>query len=324
MVYSLIVGVLWLIFGWMLCRALIRRRFISRRSTYIWIQFFLALTTVSLMGAAVEQSFDQLFAGHSVTVLVKSAAMIGMFHLYYLSLRDIDIEAEHYHFLAYLGPLTLVGGILYFLLFNNETILSRTGFRHLTVGLRDAVMLIYLVSAFLPSSFRLARREQVGSMKVKHIASIIACVCYVGVAVVNIAVLILYVLKVPNAEAFGAPFVILVYIGLLNFVVILLPHRWLVPLQYPSRLYRWWQIRRLAQQIQTMAEFQRPSLVLSRRELLPDQLELTIYRLLIFILDHYPLIRIRDEGKTLYHEIQAIVQSSHSYSRLITTLSELV
>lgn len=41
----------------------------------------------------------------------------------------------------------------------------------------------------------------------------------------------------------------------------------------------------------------------------PEQLELAIYRSLIFILDYHPFIRLSKEGETLYSTIHQIVRS---------------
>jgi hypothetical protein len=144
---------LWIVFVWMLRRAFIRHRFTNRRLAYIWIQVFLALVTISLMGETTETVIDQLFADWPVTLFVKTMAMLGMFHLYYVTLRDIDICSHHYRYLAYLGPSALVGGILYFLIYSLSPVIPKSDFRYLTLALRDAVMVAYIVPAFLPSSF---------------------------------------------------------------------------------------------------------------------------------------------------------------------------
>lgn len=315
---------LWIVFAWMLRRAFIRHRFTNRRLAFIWIQVFLALVTVSLMGETREAVIDQLFADWPVTLFVKTMAMLGMFHLYYLTLRDIDISSHRYRYLAYLGPSALVGGILYFLIYSLYPIIPKSDFRYLSLALRDAVMVAYIVPAFLPSSIRLLRLEQVGSMKVKHLASIICCLCYVGIAGANISVAVLHGLHIPQAEQLSTAFVPLVYLGALNFIVILVPHRWLVPLQYPIRLYRWWRINRLEVRIQAFGTAKPMQAKRSLRDLLPSQLELTIYRSVILILDYHPLIRNHQEGEILYHQIQRVVQSTQPYSDLVNALSELV
>lgn len=320
--HSFIVIVLWAIFAWMLRRAIVNHRFMNRRPAYIWIQVFLALVTVSLMGKTIETEIDTIFADWPVTLYIKSMAMLSMFHLYYLTIRDIDAGSYHYWYLSYLGPSALLGGTLYYLVFSQHY--PRPDFRYLTLALRDAIMVIYLVSAFLPSSFRLWRLEQVSSMRVKHLASMVCCLCYIGIGGVNITVAVLNGLRLPQAESLSTAFVPVVYLGAVSFLVILVPHRWLMPLQYPVRLYRWERLKRLEVRLQVCGAAQpwRPDR--SLRDLQPNQLDLTIYRSLIFILDHYPLIRTHPDGEVLYHQIQAVVQSSRSYADLIKTLSEIV
>jgi hypothetical protein len=320
--HGVITLLLWLVFAWMLRRALHNQRFTQRRAVYIWIQVALGLITVSLMGQTVEASLDRFWSGWPVTLYIKTMAMLSLFHLYYLTIREIDTRSHHYRYLADLGPLALLGGTLYFLL--GSPSYSRSDFRYQTLALRDGIMVVYIVSAFLPSSWRLWRLEQVGSMKVKHLASIVCCLCYLLIAGGNIIVAVLNARRAPQIESLSTACIPVAYLGAISFLVILVPHRWLVPLRYPDRLYRWWRLHRLEVQLRTWGVAQRWQPTGSLRALLPDQLELTIYRSVIFILDGYPLIRTQPQGKALYQQIGTIAQSPLPYAELVKSLSELV
>ena len=93
---------------------------------------------------------------------------------------------------------------------------------------------------------------------------------------------------------------------------------------YPAQLWVYWRLTRVEHRIHQIGNIQTLHIEKSVSILRPQNLELAMYRSLIFILDYYAVIRTMPEGKVLYDQIQEIVRSHKPYADLVGEITKLI
>lgn len=320
----ILLGICWGLFGLRLAYAIWHRRLGAVFSRRIWIQVFLCLVAFTLFGEQAEQAIDRLFLGKPITLYVKSVALLGMIQLYEQTLQSINQAVEHYALLRWLGSgailfLTAVFG-LYFI----SPWMPLSDFRLEMIALRDAVMCIYNIFSFLPNGWSFWKREQVQSMKLKHAASMVCCTSYLVVSVGSIGAALLVLAHRPNhVDVLIQTFLPAIYLVAASFLLMLLPQRRPRIFSYPARLLIYWRLRQIENRVRHFGAIRNPNLQTRWVILDPEQLELAIYRSLIFVLDYHPFIRVSEEGEALYSAIHQIVRSPNSYPDLVNEIIKL-
>ncbi|MCA0455434.1 MAG: hypothetical protein LCI00_15770 [Chloroflexi bacterium] len=317
--------VAWIIFGLRLCRALWIGRFSEVLTRRIWSQVFLGMIAYTLFGPDIEPMVDDYFGGKPITLYVKSMAVLGMVYLYYLTLRDIDPNANRYGYLKPLGQNSAVIFTGCFGLYFLSPVVAEDDFRYFMLAFRELVISIFICMAILPNSKIFWRHEQVSSMKIRHAASILCSIGYLTTASGTIAIGILALLRHHEPldgliRAFMQP----MYLVAIGFLIMLLPHRVFAWASYPAQLWIYWRIKRIERRIRKLANIENTYRAKHLVILNPQNLELAIYRSLIFVLDFHAFVPETIEGKTLSKQIQNVICSPKSYPELVNEIAALV
>lgn len=320
-----LLGASWGLFGLRLGYAIWNGRLRAVLSRRIWIQVFLCLLAFTLFGEEAERILDAVFLGKPITLLVKSVALLCMAQLYYQTLLSIDPSVEQYPYLRRLGFGTALVLTLVFALYCLSPWMPLYDFRLITIAFRDAVMCIFIAVSFLPSSWTFWKQERIGSMKLKHTASMVCCASYVVASMGSIGAGLLILTGRPDSvNTLIQTFRPAMYLAATSFLLMLMPQRGLRVFGYSARLLTYWRLRRVENRIRQLGDIQSSKLQASWIMLDPEQLELAIYRSLIFVLDYHPFIRSISEGETLYTAIQRLVRSQKAYSDLVDEITKLI
>lgn len=315
----------WLIFSLRLCRAVWIGRFTEVLTRRIWLQVFLGMIAFSLFGPEIEPLLDGYFGGKPVTVYIKSMAVLGMVYLYYLTLRDIDPNAHRYRFLKPLGLSTALIFTMIFGYYYWSSFVPEYNFRLIMIAVREMVISIFICIAILPNSKMFWQHERVSSMKARHAASILCSVGYLTTASGTIAIGVLALLGTYEPiDGLIRTFMQPMYLVAIGFLILLLPHRVFAWAGYPAQLWIYWRMKRIERRIRKLSNIEprfrsNTSLLLN-----PQNLELAIYRSLIFVLDFHPFMPETSGGKQLSEQIQDVIRSPKSYPELVNEIAALV
>ncbi len=105
-----------------------------------------------------------------------------------------------------------------------------------------------------------------------------------------------------------------------SFLITLVPRRLSKLEFYPARFWAYLRLKRVEKRVRqlTLVQFltQEPPVQIW----FPQELELAIYRSLIFVLDYHALLRTTIEGETLYLQIQQIIHNQTTYDDLVNEI----
>jgi hypothetical protein len=278
----------------------------------------------TLFGEQAEQIVDRIFLGKPITLYVKSVALLGMVQLHEQTLLSINQAVENCTFLRWLGFGTILFLTVVFSLYCISPWMPLSDFRLEMIALRDAVMCVYNICSFLPNGWSFWKREQVQSMKIKHVASMVCCTSYLIASVGSVGAGLLVLAHRPTrVEALIQTFRPAMYLVAVSFLLMLLPQRRPRIFSYPARLLIYWRLKRIEYRVRYLGAIDDSDLQTRWIIVDPEQLELAIYRSLIFVLDYHPFIRLSTEGETLYSAIHQIVRSPNSYPDLVNEIIKL-
>lgn len=324
-IYIILLGASWGIFALRLGRAIWLGRLKEVLSRRIWLQVFLGMLAFTFFGQAAEQVLDSIFFGRPITLYIKSIALLGMVYLYYLTLRDIDPKANRYRYLQGLGLGALISFTLIFGFYFWFPVVPEYDFRLVMIAYRESVICVFIAAALLPNTWLFLNHERVSSMKIRHAASIVCCVGYLLTSVGSISAGILVMLgRYESIEALIQIFLLPMYFVAVGFLVMLLPHRFFAVADYPAKLWIYWRLRRVENRVRQLGNIPNLPIKKSLSILRPQNLELAMYRSLIFILDYHAFIRPSDEGEVLYNQIQQILRSDKPYADLVDEITKLI
>lgn len=185
----------------------------------------------------------------------------------------------------------------------------------------DGYVLAQMVLVFIPVNLWMLRHEEVGPMRLKHIATLVLCGTYAAGALTSLLFIPSMLLTGhSNAGAYLVPYSTISFVCLL---VILAPHRWLVYAGLPWRWYRWARLRHLEACLRTRLPF--PVEPLHWRDLFYlSSVDLMIYVSAINVLDYCWDLPPGDPwGKSLCEQINRIIKENPEYDRLIVALSRV-
>ena len=320
----LLLATSWSLFGLRLAYAVWHRRLGAVFSRRIWIQVFLCLIAFTLFGEQAEQIVDHVFLGRPITLYVKSVALLGMVQLYEQTLLTINVAFESYSILRWLGFGTILFLTLLFPLYFIYPWMPLSNFRLEMIALRDTVICVFITFSFLPNVWSFWKQEEIAFMKLKHAASMVCCASYLVASVGSIGAGILVLADRPNhVDALIQTFRPAMYLVAVSFLLMLLPQRRPRIFSYPARLLIYWRLKRIEFRVRNLGAIHNPDLQTKWIILNPEQLELAIYRSLIFILDCHPFIRVSREGEALYLAIHGIASSPNSYPDLVNEIIKL-
>lgn len=143
------------------------------------------------------------------------------------------------------------------------------------------------------------------------------------VAIGGISAFVLLLLQRPDVTMLVRALRPFVYVGFFAFLMTLVPYSWLV---WFFHLPRWVVYRRL-QNLERIVIRHVGGEAMARqpvyRLLRVDDLELAIYRTVISILDHYPVMQSSSKSSPLYRQIHEATRPGSEYSELVKTLTSL-
>jgi len=156
-------------------------------------------------------------------------------------------------------------------------------------GVRDVLLITFILSVFLPGHLRLYTQETVLPMRLKHGAQVlflaIGAPLYVAGSIAQLAI---WILQLP---VFVSPYDLVRPIEafcLLSFCLVLLPHRAFIIVVYPYRLWLFWRLRRVQHAVARWTGVRLEARYsISHSSLRLDNIELALYSALIFILDYF-------------------------------------
>jgi hypothetical protein len=185
----------------------------------------------------------------------------------------------------------------------------------------DGYVLAQMGLVFIPVNHWMLRHEEVGPMRLKHLATLVLCGTFGASAFTSVLFIPPILLTgQPNAGLHLVPYGTISFVCLL---VILAPHRWLVYAGLPWRWYRCARLRHLETRLRARVPF--PAEPLRWRDLFHlSAVELMIYVAVINILDHYwELIPGDPWGESFFEQIDHIVKENPEYDHLMIALSRV-
>ena len=271
-----------------------------------------------------ELAVNQVFNGLPVGLYVKCVCMMLTFHGYAQILKPMRSSTIMiYRVLDLLTPTVLVIIVLSFVLYARNPSIPYANLRYLVIGIRDLVMGLLAVFVFIPYTLHLWRNETNPSLKLKQFTALVCFICFVMVALGGISAFALTLLQYPDVTAFIRLLRPFVYVGFFAFLITLVPYRWLAWFFHMPRWIVYRRLRNLEQVVIGHMGDQTIERETVYRLLRNDELELAIYRTVIFILDHYPLMQGSIESLQLYHQIHQATQPDSDYPELVKTLTSL-
>lgn len=313
---------IWGLFLLLFIRALIHQRVESRQARLIWMIYFISCVAFSFWGEESETVLDVFIGLEHVAVLIKYMALIVVAHLYYLALCDVKPDHSLIS-MRYVVVISLSAGLLGFILANRSTLLTTEQFRYLFIAKRDVVVSLYMIASFIPAILLMIQAEAIKMMRLKFVFMLLLCFCFL---ITSIGSLIAFICAVSNwgnpamPASMVQPFVVL---GMVFFILTMVPYRWVLRLVYLRQFYMYYRLRNLEKRIFRKINKDLVRTVEYKVTRIHKNLELQIYRTTISILDHYPLLLKYDTTESLHDELDACKQNIPDYDRLIRKLSRI-
>lgn len=313
--------IIWLMLLFQFWRAHRSRRLEKPEARKLWAVFFCGCLAFTLGG---EQGDLHLNVGAStipVGLYSKYFGLLGAFYLYFLMLRDIEPERfAPQGWLHYLAPIAAIVGVLSFMVVDFTNL--RTAFTdddvHLgSIAFRDAIIIFYIIAAFLPVNTAMWQREQVPEMKIKHVAGLVFFVSLFGANLGNVLAFFAFSLHVEAIARILPIFSPFILIAVLSFIVLLLPHK---ALEYPARLYVLYKLQKLEKRLRLRTGVQSPTPYPTRWMLLPHKLKDAIYLIVVIVGDYFPHL---DRSDPVYQRMLALMSADPDYPTLVRGLADL-
>jgi hypothetical protein len=312
--------VVWLIFLLTLIHA--RRQTDAPFNRRMWSQYFLSVLAFTFWGDSAEQLLDQYFYGLPMALYLKYICLIWVCHLYLQMLKDVTPSLHIPAALDHVFPMMVGLGLVSFAMYAVFHPIPLMDLRYVVIGLRDAVILIYIVFGLGAGTWAMRGQEQVFAMRLKQTAVVLFFIFFTLTAVGSISAMVMTAFHVGDA-AFAAhvmePFV---YPAALCFVITLVPYRWYAVLLHVKRLMIYYQLRQVERTVVPLAGTPGNRYTMSHLVLHPAHLELAIYRTVIAILDSYALI---DRGSQsvapIFVRIERCAQTNPDYADLVNALA---
>lgn len=320
-VFGLII-LLSVFFIYRIIRAYRKRKLNNSASLLAWAIFFICYLVAVLTFDTLAVKIDAYFGGYPVTTLVRSLLILTTTHLYFTALQRMDDRPRFAGYvLPRLNPVVMVLCVILFLSGAQSRTLDSGELDLLIKAVRDSLMVLWIVSIFIPKTWRLWQQELIRPMRLHRLLSL----GFIGMYLLQTASGLGLSLTSLSGSSAVSLFETLdrysLYGSLLAFLPLLLPYRWLMPLFYPRRLFTLLRLHRLEAYVKRMSN-SRPYYSESKLRLShPDEMELTIYQKVIAILDMYP--NINETGREVRERLQALVDSQPKFERLVQQMAEI-
>ena len=217
----------WLLFVMVFVRAFIRGKIVSKQAKRIWLIFFLCCLAFTFWGESSELALDRYFGYRPVALLVKYVCLIIEAHLFYDLLNDVR---PHHALIPmkWIAPVAVVVGLVGFFVYDIYKPLSPDELRYLFIAARDSVVMVFVLLSFIPGTLAMRQDESIDMMRFKLNLIILMGLSFVVTALGSIVAAIWSLSHSGNpavAASAVQPFVVL---GIILFVLIMIPYRWIL------------------------------------------------------------------------------------------------
>jgi hypothetical protein len=308
----------------MLTRALIQRRGSAEFRLAVWAMFFCACLAFTFTGKDVEQAADLFFGGLPVSVYIKYFAMTQLAYIYFVLLNAYKpVAPMTSHVLRGINGFAVFAGVLTFALLALSNSPDHRDVRYFVNAGRDTVVSIFMILALLPRHIEMLRLENVQTMRIKHIIYCLLCITYMTVALTSLISLLIVVFDLVDMDRLLPVFLPLTYVAYTLFLFALVPHRWMVIMLFPARLYTYRRLRRLQRKVEALAQRRVHFDPVPLHPFSLGELEFAIYQTVIAILDHAAHLPETAPQSKLTHRLTHFLQTKMEYPTLVKGLAGL-
>lgn len=242
--------------------------------------------------------------------------MAVIYSLYFMLRPSIVVSSVTERLLSICAPLASILIVLTLPIMSSLTPDAQTVMRNWLVVARDGLVTLYLLTAFIPTTYRLWQQETVVTMRLKHLSGLLFDYAYLIVAGANVLVAA-NAMTHPEAQPFiESAFKPAVVFWAALFMLTIMPHRWWSGLFLPARVLLLLRLHLLETRVAHLT--QTPRVRHSWQGI-----EGSIYRKVIFILDRYAALEL-SQASALRQRIAAVVQQNPEYPKLVEQLARLV
>lgn len=314
--------VIWAFFAVRLFQAVRRKRIGSRQALYSWSLFFLLYLVATTDVDSVQRAINSLFGELPAAQTLRSLLILATAQIYLLGLKRIIPErtlVERVFFIA--NPATWVVIAVLFGGFSISQFTTTESFVYLIRSIRAGVMILWILSIFLPIQYRLWKQETVRPMKFHHSIQLLFYGAFIGLCATEL--LEAYAVFAGSVQLNGISVMadLFKYLCLLLFVGLLLPFSLLVSLAHPARILAYWRLRRLEVRVRQHSDSLVPAILTNPNLLNAGEVELETYRRVISILDRYSAMD--GSAEALKRRIEDVVTHNATYPQLAQRLAEI-
>lgn len=239
---------IWIIFGVSLIRAIRTKSICSRRAQRTWLMYFWSILACSFWGRAAENQLDQFFAGLPVALYLKYVCLISVCHLYRQMQRDV-LGLPYSFWIDNLWTAATSIGILSLIGYAWFKPISLEALRYIVIGARDAVIVTYILGAFLNGIHILLKQETDAIIRFKQRCIALFFIFFAVSAVGSISAAVFTLLGVSGAAEAAQIMQPWLYLAILLFISSLLPYSWIAPILVYRRICLYRRIRRLEREV---------------------------------------------------------------------------
>jgi hypothetical protein len=311
-----LICIIWILFATLVLRSSGDHKPYDLRHHSGWFQLILAAVVFSLSGEAAEQQFDRPFDGFPAAFYVKYFSMLTWFFLYYRIMQEV---VQRNRLFRLLDAVFVATGIVGIAMLPQTLHLSDDKYgRDILVGVRDSLLLIPVLTLFLPGTWHLWRGESVIGMKFKELTIIVCYTLYSFIAVGNVIKAVLAFIDVEQIDNIERIFNPILILGVVAFVLLLIPYQWLVSLYFPTRYHQYRRIKRLEQYVLRQVGMGDKAKPITVGVLSVAELELAIYIAVINIVDLQSLLL---HMQATHLAIREAIDVNQPYSELVRRLA---
>lgn len=283
-----------------------------------WLILFFAIA-FTFWGREAENLLDQYLNGYPVALFVKLIALVTVAYLFHEMLKIIHNKPSPFKFLDYFAFLAYPISVALFFFYITTRFIQYDQLRYLIIGIRDFIIVIYMLTHFLHRTWLIWKNEEAKITKLKGLLIFLCFVCFCITALGSISAGVLAFFDIDLALYASSVLENFVYVGALFFVLQLLPDYILL---VPFIIKRWnlyWRVRKIENYI-----VEQPTQQIQPRQLYDySYLDKIIYRSTINILDHASAINQSSSKYSLAAKIQKITAQNPTYEDLIKNISRL-
>jgi hypothetical protein len=310
----------WFIYGVLVIRAVIKGKLRTRLAQELWLQTGLCLAVLTLQGREIERQIDRHFGNYPVTLYLKSLLLLTVLFLFFRILhRSVEVTKQRHHAQA-LSLVTLFVSIFAGIIFVRAPNFHPDVLHRIIITLRDCIAILLIMAVLVPTLNIFYEQEQNNVMRVKAVSAIVTLCSYVIMGLGALGETVLLIMEHPQALWLGKFSQLFILPLVLSFMFLLFPHRWIHLLFFPVRFTRLLRLYSIVQYIFHSTQSEMPKSVSWKQLVRFREIELSMYRMLMAILDGYTLL---PPESRLYQRINHVIKTERDYQRLIMQIAKI-